>query len=69
MKFVSFSNYMTIATSEADTQVLRKGKQVLLHLWHPLCYSSYKSGDIECGKDNASGTYLYSFVTHIFLKI
>jgi hypothetical protein len=38
---------MAIATSEADTQVLRKGKQVLLHLWHPLCYSSYKSGDMS----------------------
>jgi hypothetical protein len=27
------------------TQVLRKGKQLLLHMWHPSCYSYYKPGD------------------------
>jgi hypothetical protein len=28
------------------TQVHRKGKQFLLHYWHPLCESSYKPGDV-----------------------
>jgi hypothetical protein len=28
-------------------QVLRKGKQFLLHLWDPSCYSCYKSGDMS----------------------
>ena len=54
MKFVSFNNYATGATNEVETQVLWKGKQVLLHLWHPSCCSSYKSDDMsknECGKD------------------
>ena len=27
------------------TQVLRKGKQFLLHIWHPSCYSCYKPVD------------------------
>jgi hypothetical protein len=31
------------------TQVLRKGKQFLLHLWHLSCYSCYNLGDREIG--------------------
>ena len=27
------------------TQVLRKGKQFLAHIWHPSCYSCNKPGD------------------------
>ena len=27
------------------TRLLRKGKQFLLHWWHPSCYCCYKSGD------------------------
>ena len=26
-------------------QVLQKGKQFLLKMWHPSCYSSYRPGD------------------------
>jgi hypothetical protein len=26
-------------------QVLQKGKQFMLHMWHPSCYSCYKPGD------------------------
>jgi hypothetical protein len=26
--------------------MLHKGWQFLLHMWHPLCYSSYKPGDM-----------------------
>jgi hypothetical protein len=27
------------------TQVIRKGKHFLLHMWHPSCYSWYNTGD------------------------
>ena len=27
------------------SQVLQKGKQYLLHMWHPSCKSCYKPGD------------------------
>ena len=30
---------------EKWTQVLRKGTQFLLHMWHPLCYYCYKPCD------------------------
>ena len=36
---------------------LRKDKQILLHLWHPSCYSSYTSGDVSCLSHTLSATF------------
>jgi hypothetical protein len=30
-----------------EPQVLRKGKQFLVHMWYSTCYSYYKSGDMS----------------------
>jgi hypothetical protein len=38
----SLKCFMTYSHIRGWTQVLWKGKQFLLHLWHPSCYSSYK---------------------------
>jgi hypothetical protein len=34
------------------TQVLRQGKLVLLHMWHPSCYSWYKPSDKWCMRND-----------------
>jgi hypothetical protein len=31
--------------NQVGAHVLQKGKQFLLKMWHPSCYSSYKPGD------------------------
>jgi hypothetical protein len=46
--------------------VHRKGKQFLLHMWHPSYYYCYKPGDKSwMRKGLGSGTHPWSFVTHI----
>ena len=59
------------------TQVLRKGKQFLLHVWHPSCYSCYapsnmswisKGPDCDYGKRNAWELF-WSFWNNLFHQV
>jgi hypothetical protein len=50
------------------THVLPKGKQFLLHMWHPSCYSYYKSViSREWGKDRI--LYYYEHNTYHILTL
>ena len=44
-KLKSRSSNMNLIENQEWTQVLWKGKQFLLHMWHLSCYSCYKPGD------------------------
>ena len=52
------------------TQMLRKVKQILLHMWHPSCYSCHKPGDLSWEMATivmkTSEAWPWSFVTQIF---
>ena len=46
------------------TQVLQKGKQFLIHMWHTSCFSYYKPGD-KFWMNTRNGIYPWSFVADI----
>jgi hypothetical protein len=50
-------NDSNLTKNRGWTQVLRKGKQLLLHYWHPSCYSSYKPGDKSWMKKGPGSVY------------
>ena len=46
--------------------VLWKGKQFLPYMWHPLCYSSYKPGELM--QEEMTGEYFFYFLMTPFNK-
>ena len=53
-----------VTKNQGWTQVLSTGKQFLLHLWRPSCYSRYKSGDKSWMKKEPNTNILKIYTTN-----